>query len=58
LLYVAKGVAALLVPLSSVIGATTGGWSVVFVAAALMNFAAALMAIFVLRRLRAGVRRR
>jgi OFA family oxalate/formate antiporter-like MFS transporter len=57
LLYVAKGVAALLVPLSSVIGATRGGWGVVFLAAALMNFAAALMAIFVLVPLRAGVKR-
>ncbi|HEX8941764.1 MAG TPA: oxalate/formate MFS antiporter [Gemmatimonadaceae bacterium] len=58
LLYVAKGVASLLVPLSSVIGATSGGWGVVFVGAALMNFVAALMAILLLRPLRAGVRRR
>jgi len=58
LLYVAKGVASLLVPLSSIIGATTGGWSMVFVAAAVMNFVAAFMAILVLRPLRAGVRNR
>jgi OFA family oxalate/formate antiporter-like MFS transporter len=58
LLYVAKGVAALLVPLSSVIGASAGGWSVVFLAAAMMNFAAALLAIFVLVPFRAGMRRR
>jgi len=53
LLYVAKGVASLFVPLSSVIGASAGGWSVVFFAAAMMNFAAALLAIFVLRSVRA-----
>src|SRR5690242_12157343 len=58
LLYVAKGVASLLVPLSSVIGATTGGWSMVFIAAAVMNFVAAVMAILVLRPLRVGVRNR
>ena len=53
LLYVAKGVASLVVPLSSVIGASTAGWRGVFLAAALMNFGAALLAIFVLRPLRA-----
>lgn len=55
LLYVAKGVASLLVPLSSLIGGGTSGagWRRVFVAAAVMNFAAALLAIFVLRPLRA-----
>jgi OFA family oxalate/formate antiporter-like MFS transporter len=53
LLYVGKGVASLFVPLSSVVAATSFGWSGVFVAAALMNFAAALLAIFVLRPMRA-----
>ena len=57
LLYVAKGVASLVVPLSSVIGASTGGWQSVFLAAALMNLVAALLAIFVLRPLRARVGR-
>jgi OFA family oxalate/formate antiporter-like MFS transporter len=57
LLYVAKGVASLVVPLSSVIGASTGGWHSVFLAAALMNLVAALLAIFVLRPLRARVGR-
>ena len=52
LLYVAKGVASLFVPLSSVLAATSFGWSGVFVTAALMNFAAALLAIFVLRPMR------
>ena len=53
LLYVAKGVASLVVPVTSLIGASAAGWRGVFVAAALMNFAAALLAIFVLRPLRA-----
>ena len=52
LLYVAKGVASLVVPLSSVIGASAAGWHGVFLTAALMNFAAALLAIFVLQPLR------
>ena len=55
LLYVAKGVASLLVPLSSLIGAGSSGagWRSVFLVAAMMNFAAALLAMFVLRPLRA-----
>jgi MFS transporter, OFA family, oxalate/formate antiporter len=57
LLYVAKGVASLLVPLSSVIGASASGWNTVFFVAAMMNFVAALLAVFVLRPLRAGVQR-
>ena len=52
LLYVGKGVASLVVPLSSVIGASAVGWHGVFVVAAVMNFAAALLAIFVLQPLR------
>ena len=52
LLYVAKGIASLVVPLSSVIGASKAGWHGVFFVAALMNFAAALLAIFVLQPLR------
>jgi OFA family oxalate/formate antiporter-like MFS transporter len=53
LLYVGKGVASLLVPLSSMIAASPAGWRTVFFVSALMNFAAALMAIFLLRPLRA-----
>jgi MFS transporter, OFA family, oxalate/formate antiporter len=53
LLYVAKGVASLLVPLSSLIGASSAGWRGVFVTAAVMNLLAAVLAIFVLRPLRA-----
>jgi OFA family oxalate/formate antiporter-like MFS transporter len=52
LLYVAKGVASLLVPLSNLIGASSAGWRGVFITVAIMNFVAAILAIFVLRPLR------
>jgi OFA family oxalate/formate antiporter-like MFS transporter len=52
LLYVAKGVSSLLVPLSSLIAVSAAGWRGVFVAAAIMNFVAALLAILVLKPLR------
>lgn len=52
LLYTAKGTASLLVPLTSVIGASGGGWHTVFVAAAAMNLTAALLAVLVLKPLR------
>jgi OFA family oxalate/formate antiporter-like MFS transporter len=48
MLYTAKGTAALLVPLSSAVSKTQG-WGVVFYIAAVLNFAAALLAIFVLK---------
>jgi OFA family oxalate/formate antiporter-like MFS transporter len=51
-LYTAKGTASLLVPLSSVLAAASGGWHGVFVVAAAMNAAAALLAWFVLRPMR------
>ena len=51
-LYTAKGTAALLVPLSSVIAASGGGWRAVFLAAGSMNFVAAAMALVVLKPLR------
>jgi MFS transporter, OFA family, oxalate/formate antiporter len=59
LLYVGKGVASLLVPLSSLVasGSSGAGWRGVFLAAATMNFAAALLAMFVLRPLRARTNR-
>jgi MFS transporter, OFA family, oxalate/formate antiporter len=55
LLYTAKGTASLLVPLSSVLTAATGNWHAVFVVAAAMNVAAALLAWFVLRPMRRAV---
>ena len=53
LLYTAKGTASLLVPLASVLAAASGDWRAVFLVAALMNVAAAIMALVVLRPLRA-----
>jgi OFA family oxalate/formate antiporter-like MFS transporter len=55
-LYTAKGTAALLVPLSSVIAASGGGWRAVFLVAGSMNFIAAAMAIVVLKPLRKRMR--
>jgi OFA family oxalate/formate antiporter-like MFS transporter len=52
LLYTAKGTAALLVPLSSVLTTMTGNWHAVFITASIMNAIAALMAWFVLRPMR------
>jgi OFA family oxalate/formate antiporter-like MFS transporter len=52
LLYTAKGTASLLVPLSSVLAASTGSWHMVFIVASVMNGVAALMAWFVLRPIR------
>ena len=53
LLYTAKGTAALLVPLANVLAAASGDWRAVFLVAALMNVAAAIMALAVLKPLRA-----
>jgi OFA family oxalate/formate antiporter-like MFS transporter len=53
LLYTAKGTASLLVPLTSMLSATSGGWHTVFLAASGLNVAAALLALFVLKPLRA-----
>ncbi len=52
LLYTAKGTAALLVPLSSLLSASTGGWRLVFLIAAALNIVTAVMALLVLRPLR------
>jgi OFA family oxalate/formate antiporter-like MFS transporter len=52
MLYTAKGTAALLVPLSSVLVAATGGWHFVFIVASILNAIAALTAWFVLRPMR------
>jgi OFA family oxalate/formate antiporter-like MFS transporter len=53
LLYTAKGTAALLVPLTSLLSAAAGGWHTVFLAASGLNLLAALMALFVLKPIRA-----
>jgi MFS transporter, OFA family, oxalate/formate antiporter len=53
MLYTAKGVAALLVPLANVLYDATGkSWSAVFVVAAILNIIAAVMALAVLKPLR------
>jgi OFA family oxalate/formate antiporter-like MFS transporter len=52
MLYTAKGTAALLVPLSSVLS-DARGWSSVFLVASILNFVAAILAIAVLKPLRA-----
>jgi len=54
MLYTAKGTASLLVPLANVLAAASGGWHVVFIVAALLNAAAAIMALAVLKPLRAA----
>jgi OFA family oxalate/formate antiporter-like MFS transporter len=53
ILYTAKGTASLLVPLSSLLTAATGGWQATFVTAAGMNAVAAVLALFVLKPMRA-----
>jgi MFS transporter, OFA family, oxalate/formate antiporter len=52
LLYTAKGTASLLVPLGNVLMAASGSWHAVFVIRAIMNAAAAVMALAVLKPLR------
>ena len=51
LLYTAKGTAAVLVPFTSVMAAS-GGWHKVFTVAAILNFAAAVLALVVLKPMR------
>lgn len=53
LLYTAKGTASLLVPFTSVITAATGSWHAVFYVAAAMNALASIMALVVLKPMRA-----
>ena len=54
LLYTAKGTAALLVPWGNVLTSVTGNWHAVFTVAVIMNATAALLAIFVLKPMRAA----
>ncbi len=53
LLYTAKGTAALVVPFSSILTTMTGSWHAVFLTAAALNAIAALLALFVLKPMRA-----
>ena len=52
MLYTAKGTAALLVPLGSVLRNATGDWTMVLYVAAVVNLVAAALALFVLKPLR------
>jgi OFA family oxalate/formate antiporter-like MFS transporter len=52
LLYTAKGTASLLVPFTSIMAASSGGWRSVFLAAAVLNAIAAAMALVVLKPMR------
>ncbi len=52
MLYTAKGTAALLVPLSSVVTAATGSWNATLMIAAAFNIIAAILAIAVLKPMR------
>jgi OFA family oxalate/formate antiporter-like MFS transporter len=54
LLYTAKGTAALLVPLANVVVSETGSWQTVFTIAAGMDVVAAIMALALLRPMRAS----
>jgi MFS transporter, OFA family, oxalate/formate antiporter len=56
LLYTAKGTASLLIPLSSVLSARTGGWFGVFVTASVLNAVAAVAALLLLKPLRGRLR--
>ena len=51
MLYTAKGTAALLVPIASLIAASYG-WQAVFVIAVALNATAALLALFVIKPMR------
>jgi OFA family oxalate/formate antiporter-like MFS transporter len=53
LLYTAKGAASLIVPISSVIASNFGGWNGVFLTLAAMNMVAAVLAMVVLKPMRA-----
>jgi OFA family oxalate/formate antiporter-like MFS transporter len=52
MLYTAKGVAALLVPLANVLASATGSWTAIFAVASGLNMVAAALALFVLRPVR------
>jgi OFA family oxalate/formate antiporter-like MFS transporter len=52
LLYTAKGASAFLVPVANMVKSATGGWHMVFVITAIMNFVVVALALFVLKPLR------
>jgi MFS transporter, OFA family, oxalate/formate antiporter len=52
LLYTAKGASAFLVPVANIVEKATGGWHMVFVITAIMNFIVVALALFVLKPMR------
>jgi OFA family oxalate/formate antiporter-like MFS transporter len=58
LLYTAKGTSAFLVPLANVLKSATGSWESVFLVAAVTNVVVVLLALFVLRPMRANQMKR
>lgn len=52
-LYTSKGASAFLVPIANIIKTATGSWHMVFIVTAFMNFAVVLLALFVLKPMRA-----
>jgi MFS transporter, OFA family, oxalate/formate antiporter len=58
LLYTAKGTAVFLVPVANVVKSATGSWDVIFLFAAVTNVSVVLLALFVLRPMRADRLRR
>jgi MFS transporter, OFA family, oxalate/formate antiporter len=52
LLYTAKGVAAMLIPLGNLLASSTGTWTVVFITAAAFNVFAAFLTLFILKPMR------
>jgi OFA family oxalate/formate antiporter-like MFS transporter len=52
LLYTAKGASAFLVPVANIIKSASGGWHLVFVITAIMNFIVVALALFVLKPMR------
>jgi len=57
LLYTAKGTASFLVPVASLLQASTGSWHAVFTVAAIANIAVGMTALFVVKPMRAAAQR-
>jgi MFS transporter, OFA family, oxalate/formate antiporter len=55
MLFTAKGVAALLVPVANIVTAASGGWGLVFAMMAIFNIVAALLAVLAVKPIRARV---
>lgn len=58
ILYTAKGVAALFIPVSSMLAGQMGSWTAIFAAAAFLNIVAAVLSLFVLKPMRLNAQRR